>query len=115
VLATVSLVKASCSAATVSLVIPLPRHSRESGNLAEQEIWVPAFAGMTSRGKSRRNLLADAVEASAPGQDVVGAEADCNAIGEQGLDHVDCGAVHRGPVLRDDHHSVADVEIHVTR
>src|SRR5688500_6813667 len=85
-LVAVSSVKASCRAATVSLVMAAP--------LA-------------------RNLLADAMEAAAAGQDMVGAKADRLAVREQRLDDGDSRAVVGDAILRHDHRRVADVEIHV--
>ena len=55
------------------------------------------------------------MEASAAGQDVVGAKADCNAVGEQRLDDLDRGAVVRRAILRHDDCRIADVEVHVAR
>src|SRR5688500_18236101 len=85
-LAAVSSVKASCKAATVSLVMAAP--------LA-------------------RNLLDSAMEAAAVGQDMVGAKADRLAVREQRLDDGDGRAVVDDAILRHYHRRVADVEIHV--
>src|SRR4249919_3527210 len=85
-LVAVSSVKASCNAATVSLVMA-------------QAL--------------KRQLLADAMEAAAAGEDVVGAQAHCLAAREQGLDGMDGGLVIGGAVKRHDDNGIADVEIHV--
>ncbi len=81
-------------------------------------------AGVVGEGELQRGdgelghcgyLLRDAVEAAAAGQDVVGAQADCNAVGEQRLDDVDRGLVVGRAILRDDDRGIADVEVHVAR
>src|SRR5688572_15564470 len=87
-LATVSSLKASCKAATVSLVMARAL---------------------------KRQLLADAMEAAATGQDVVGAQADGLAGREQGLERMDCGLVILSAVERDDNRRIADVKVHVAR
>ena len=55
------------------------------------------------------------MEASASRQDVVGAQADCNAIGEQRLDDLHGRPVIGRAILRDHDGGIADVEVHVAR
>src|SRR5207302_5440872 len=60
-------------------------------------------------------LLTDTMEASASGEDVVGAEPDRNAIGEQRLDDGNCGLIVRSAVLRHHDRGITDVEVHIAR
>ena len=55
------------------------------------------------------------MEASAPGQDVVGAKADCNVVGKEGLKDIDRRLVVRRSILRNNHGGVTDIEVHIAR
>ena len=55
------------------------------------------------------------MEASAAGQDMVGAKPDCGAVREECLNDIDRSSVIGGAVLRHHDYGVADVKVHIAR
>src|SRR3712207_3080574 len=60
-----------------------------------------------------RHLLADAMEAAAAGQHVIGPDPHCLAAGEEGADRFHGGVIVGRAVEGDHDGGVADVEVHI--
>src|SRR3954463_11847192 len=70
--------------------------------------WRAAAWILVMTGRSCGDLLADAMEAAAAGQDMVGAQADRNAAREEFADRADGLGIVPSAILRDDDGGVAD-------
>src|SRR3954471_9568060 len=75
--------------------------------------WRAAAWILVMTGRSCGDLLADAMEAAAAGQDMVGAQAHRDPVREERADRPDGFGIVRRAILRDDDGGIADVEVHV--